>query len=95
MEYQKRDVVHFHVMVDQPVNFERIHTLWNSWAGFAHTDIIKDKNDVVNYVCKYIVKGGEIYPFLAKKEFTPKVLPYWWKLAETKMEGKQDEKTIS
>jgi hypothetical protein len=94
MEYQRREVVHFHVLIDRPVNFDRIHILWNSWAGFAWTQVVKDKNDVVNYVCKYISKGGEVYPFLAKKIFTPRVLPYWWKLPDIETDGNKDEKDI-
>jgi hypothetical protein len=94
IEYQRRDVIHFHVLIDRPVNFERIHILWNSWAGFVWTEIVKDQIDVVNYVCKYISKGGEIYPFLAKKEFIPAVLPYWWKTPNYEIKGNKDESII-
>lgn len=78
IEYQKRDVIHFHVLIDRPVNYQRIHTLWNAWAGFGWTEIIKDLDKVVNYVSKYIVKGGEILPFLAPKKYMPIHKPFWW-----------------
>jgi hypothetical protein len=94
IEYQRRDVVHFHVLIDRPVNFDRIHILWNSWAGFAWTEIVKDPIDVIDYVCKYICKGGEVYPYIAKKEFSPDVLPYWWKTPTVDIKGNKDGNTI-
>ncbi len=78
IEYQRRDVIHFHVLIDRPVNFELIHRIWNLSAGFAWTDVIRDTEQTVNYVSKYITKGGEIIPFPAEKEYTPNQLPLLW-----------------
>jgi len=78
IEYQIRDVIHFHAIVDRPVNFKRIHTLWNKWAGFAWTDIIRSKYDCVRYIAKYNLKGGQVEVYKAKKDYLPRVLPRWW-----------------
>jgi hypothetical protein len=78
IEYQKRDVIHFHVLIDRPVDYKKIHTLWNAWAGFGWSEIIVDVDKVVNYVSKYIVKGGEILPYLAPKKYMPINIPFWW-----------------
>jgi hypothetical protein len=91
IEYQRREVIHFHVLIDRPVNFDKIHILWNSWAGFAWTEIIKNQIKIVNYACKYISKGGEVMPFIAKEQFTPEILPYWWKLPSIEIKGKMDD----
>jgi hypothetical protein len=78
IEYQKRDVIHFHMLIDRPVDFLRIHLFWNAWAGFVWTDVILDREKVVNYVSKYISKGGEINVYLAKKKCVPHQKPHWW-----------------
>jgi len=77
-EYQRRDVIHFHVIIDKPVDFKKIHTLWNDWAGFAWTDIINSKYDCVRYIAKYNLKGGQVEVYRAKKDYLPRVLPSWW-----------------
>jgi hypothetical protein len=92
IEYQKRDVIHFHVLIDRPVNFQRIHKLWNAWAGFVWTEIVMDQYKVTRYVSKYICKGGEINVYLADKRYMPIVKPHWWKedmeMVETIIESK-------
>lgn len=79
MEYQSRDVIHFHVLVDKPINFKVTHKAWGNRCGFAWIDgDFKNKENVISYVCKYVMKGGEIEVFKAKKDFKPEVLPVWW-----------------
>ena len=86
IEYQKRDVIHFHVLIDRPINFEKVHRFWNKFAGFAKIDQIKNNENAVYYVTKYITKTGEMaLPYFAKKIKTPPFLPDWWK--EQKNEG--------
>lgn len=81
MERQSRDVVHFHVLADQPVNFSKIHGIWGDRCGFAFIDSnIRNQDDVTEYVCKYVSKGGELDLFKRKKQFfDPANPPYWWK----------------
>lgn len=79
MEYQKRDVVHFHVLTDKPIDYTLVHSAWGNRCGFAWIDgNLTKKEDVITYVCKYVLKGGEIDVYKAKKDFVPKVLPTWW-----------------
>lgn len=79
IEYQTRGVIHFHALADRPVNFDKIHKLWNDWSGFAWIGNIRNKYDCVKYIAKYILKGGQIEVYKAKKQYIPKVIPHWWK----------------
>lgn len=82
IEYQRRDVIHFHVLIDQPVKYDLIHSLWGERCGFAWIDgKMRDRQKVINYVCKYIVKGGEVELYRKKKSFVPDPLPVWWCLS--------------
>lgn len=80
MEKQTRDVVHFHVLADQPINYVLLHSLWGERCGYAWVDgQLKDKEKVTKYVCKYVLKGGEIDQFKRKREFWPPMpAPSWW-----------------
>jgi len=79
LEYQTRDVVHFHALVDKPLDFSFVHRTWGSRCGFVWIDgNIKSKAKAVNYVCKYCVKGGQIDAYVAKNRYSPTVLPEWW-----------------
>ena len=78
-EWQLRDVIHFHAIVDRPVNYERIHRVWNAWAGFGLTQSIKDEFRSVKYISKYVSKGGELDIWFAEKIHTPIFIPKWWK----------------
>jgi hypothetical protein len=83
IEYQKRGTIHFHVLIDRPVNFDSIHRLWNAWAGFAKPEIIQQNENAVNYVTKYAAKCGQMEPpYFAKKIYTPINIPSWWKEPE-------------
>jgi len=79
IETQKRGVYHFRVLIDKPVNYDLIHLLWNRWAGFARPEKIENFYSAVNYVTKYVSKGGEIIPYFADEEYKPFFLPHWWK----------------
>ena len=79
MEYTKRDVVHFHAVIDKPIDFKMAHRLWQSRCGFMKIEPIDDLLASVNYTVKYAVKDGEIDFWKAKFEnFIPEVLPSWW-----------------
>jgi hypothetical protein len=78
LEYQIREVVHFHFLADKPLNFQLLHDHWNEHAGFAFTDIIKDREKAVRYLSKYIVKCGEPEQWKASCDRMPLVIPTWW-----------------
>lgn len=68
-EYQRRGVVHFHVLVgdveDLNVRARRLDWMdvWHGFgppAGFARIEAVENQSAVRNYVTKYVVKGGEI-----------------------------------
>jgi hypothetical protein len=92
IEYQSRGTIHFHVLIDRPVNFTLIHTLWNAWAGFAKPEIIMQNENAVYYVTKYAAKCGQMEPpFFAKKKYTPAFLPQWWKEADEEITETNDQ----
>lgn len=79
VENQIRDVPHFHLLIDKPVDFSFIHHAWGLRCGFAWIDTkFKDREKVVKYLCKYITKGGQVDCYKAKKDYTPAVIPAWW-----------------
>jgi hypothetical protein len=82
MEKQTRDVIHFHVLADQPINYGLIHNLWGKRCGFAWIDgDLRDKAKVTEYVCKYVLKGGEVDQFKRTREFWPPTGSLsWWKV---------------
>jgi hypothetical protein len=95
IEYQIRDVIHFHALIDRPVSFITIHNLWNEWAGFAEVELVKQNENAVHYVTKYITKDGEMLtPYFAKKIFTPLILPWWWKEQENGKVEENDQENI-
>lgn len=78
-EYQKRGVLHFHVLVDKPLDFSFVHSTWGQRCGFVWIDTkFKDREAVVGYVCKYVLKGGEIDVYKAKGDYRPVNVPTWW-----------------
>lgn len=93
IEYQRRDVIHFHVLVDRPIHYDLIHRFWNAYAGFAQASPIKSVPNAVEYVTKYASKDGEVDPFFAKKLYTPLIIPKWWMEEEMKSLNEQRNKT--
>jgi len=98
-EKQQRGSFHMHVAVDQPVNYQLIHDTWHvlggdryAWKnpgdknhiGFAWISQIKDRIGVVNYITKYISKGGDVDVYLSKKFKAPAKNPGWWRLANSR-----------
>lgn len=80
MEKQTRDVVHFHVLVDKPLDFSFVHKFWGKRCGYVWIDgSLESKAKAVNYVCKYCIKGGEIETFKQEKNIVPDEVPEWWK----------------
>ncbi len=82
MEYQLREVVHLHFIADRPLHFRLLHDVWNVWAGFALTEIIRDPEGALKYVSKYVVKAEHPEIWVAKKQVMPVVMPSWWQESE-------------
>lgn len=67
LEYQRRDVIHYHALVGCRAKNLNHHALrrywgeaWNDLAGFARIEEVRSTVDTVRYLTKYITKGGEI-----------------------------------
>jgi len=61
LEWQKREVVHYHALL-VGVTYEsrsKWSQEWYKLAGFAKIDTV-DSQNVIDYLCKYVSKGGEI-----------------------------------
>ena len=78
-EYQCRDVLHFHLLVDRPVDFALIHNTWGNMAGFVQTKKIRNPFAAVRYAIKYVIKEGDIRIYQAKALYQPRQYPIWWK----------------
>ena len=62
LEYQKRDVIHYHALIAGVQNLRRLTWMdrWHELAGYARIEPIDCAAAVSRYVSKYVVKGGEI-----------------------------------
>lgn len=86
MEYQKREVVHFHFLCDRPLHFDLIHGWWGAAAGFAYLEKIDKFMSTMDYMTKYETKsdsGFLVYENLVDKTPLIKgpvncVRPWWW-----------------
>jgi len=78
IEYQKRGVIHFHVLIDKPIDYALAHKIWNKIAGFAWIEPIENPEALISYCTKYVIKGGDLLPYRSKNKKSPNNLPYWW-----------------
>lgn len=82
LENQTRGVLHIHALVDLPMNSSLIKRLWYGWAGDAQVEPIRSLQSSVHYVCKDILKGGELaglwLPDSPYQPSKPSTLPDWW-----------------
>jgi len=62
LERQRRGTLHYHALLSGVGELRRLTymDLWNELAGFAKIEPPRSRADVVRYVSKYVVKGGEI-----------------------------------
>lgn len=77
-EYQKRGALHMHVLVDQPIHFSFVHSIWNKMAGWAWIEPVTDLEKAVNYVSKYVVKDGELVVWKQRNFKLPSFVPLWF-----------------
>jgi len=81
MEFtHNRDVCHFHVLTDRPMDYKFVHSWWNIAAGICWIEQVRDNVKTVRYVTKYVCKGGEdnIKVYLTSNHRVPIPLPEWW-----------------
>lgn len=81
MEYQKREVLHFHCLVGSPLVYklDRKHfmKLWETDGnmgnkivnGFARIYEFDPSRGAVNYCSKYVLKGGEIDVYISPEQW--------------------------
>jgi len=62
LEFQRRGTIHYHALFSGVGELRRLTyvDLWNELAGFARIERPRNRVDVVRYISKYVVKGGEI-----------------------------------
>jgi hypothetical protein len=80
VEYTKIAVVHLHVAVDMPINFQLVHSIWNAISGFAYIKPVTDNVGVADYICKYILKQDDLVFGIRKEKFLkpPAFAPLWY-----------------
>jgi hypothetical protein len=64
MEKQTRGVIHFHSLIHTSIEYKTVHKFWSKYCGFAWCEQTKEHKKVIEYITKYMCKGGEIIPFL-------------------------------
>jgi hypothetical protein len=80
VEYQTREVLHLHVLVDQPVNYQLMQKLWNHMSGFIWIKPVPDKRGAVEYISKYVIKGEDLRVYKQPLEVLPRpnFMPFWY-----------------
>jgi len=78
-ENQKRGALHIHVLVDQRVHFDLVHSIWQKVAGYAWIEPVRDLSRAVSYVSKYVVKGGDLQVWKQCNFKDPSFCPMWFK----------------
>ncbi len=81
MEFTRsREVCHFHVLTDRPMDYQLIHSWWNKAAGICWIEQVRDTMKTLRYVTKYVCKGGDenIKVYLTSNHRVPRPLPSWW-----------------
>tara|TARA_R110002110_G_scaffold415821_1_gene656726 strand:+ start:52525 stop:53022 length:498 start_codon:yes stop_codon:yes gene_type:complete len=74
LEYHKDSRIHFHALLgDSPRDLNELFSRKEAsalWHGYSKIEVPNKKNIVINYVCKYVVKGGELTPSPNLNDFT-------------------------
>lgn len=84
-ESQKNGNLHYHALIDFPVNYSLIHDVWGKYNGFAQTSVVRDVYSTSRYLCKYIVKESDLRFYKADKPFRLMDIPQpaWWRENKT------------
>jgi hypothetical protein len=79
MEYQVRGDIHFHLLINRPMDFATAKRVWWQLAGRADFETIRNPEHALKYILKYITKESDPDIYRAKKVYVPSQLPLWWK----------------
>ena len=77
-EYQQRGALHLHALVDQNINLNLVHAVWKKMAGFAWVRPVDDLGRAVDYLAKYVSKGGDLSLYRCPVVKQPPFTPYWY-----------------
>jgi len=77
-EFTSAGVVHLHALVDRPVNFALIHSVWNAMSGWAYIKPVTDIRGIAEYIVKYVVKRQDLDLWKPKKIKPPRFIPLWF-----------------
>lgn len=77
-EYQKRGMLHMHVLVDKRTDWELVNRLWRHWAGIVKVERVDDAEGACGYISKYVSKGGDVDMYIAKSCKEPAFKPLWY-----------------
>jgi hypothetical protein len=77
-EHQKRGTLHMHVLVDQPIKFSLVHSIWQKIAGWAWIVPVTDLNKAVSYISKYVAKEGDLVVWKQRNFKLPSFVPMWF-----------------
>lgn len=78
IEYQQRGIIHFHLMIDRPIDYAFWNSYWNQIAGFALIEKALSVENAVRYICKYTLKGGDVLLYKSQCTLVPRFRPLWW-----------------
>ena len=78
IEAQRRGALHAHLLIDQNINLNILHPIWNKMAGFAWAVPVDDVDRAVNYLSKYISKGGDLSLYRPAQVKVPAFQPSWY-----------------
>jgi hypothetical protein len=58
MEKQLRGAYHFHILVDQPIDFDYLNSIWRNRYGICDYGSVVDPQKAQEYVCKHAIDGN-------------------------------------
>jgi hypothetical protein len=78
LEYQTRGALHVHFLADKPLHYDLAHTICKTWDAFFYGVKVGDERATIEYISKYVSKGGELVIYKSDSEKLPKFLPMWY-----------------
>jgi hypothetical protein len=79
IELTSAGVIHAHMLVDRPVNYSLVHTLWNKVSGYVWIKSVTEVSGAARYISKYISKRQDLE--LMHKSMhhkSPAFVPSWY-----------------